>query len=185
MKNIIISTLIFLFCLLGKLTIVAQDTVVINNLRYVINPNYHEAILIPKDEGYSGIVKIPAILTIDYEPFKVTTIEKGTFANCSGLKEVIIPESVKIINKDAFIDVPNGLKIYINSSHPPKAHSAFDNNSFETTSVFFSTEGIKYRFTKILPWSNFKNTGIIPKDKSDGIDRRTDSEKRKVKVTRL
>lgn len=185
MKKSIYLFITLLSCLCRISSIYAQDTIVINNLKYEIFPKYNHATLIPREGGYSGNINIPSTLTIDYEPYKVTTIASGTFANCNELKEVIIPETVSLIKKDAFIEVPAGLNIYINNTHPPRSNGAFDLSCFENAKVFFSTEDIQYRNTKYAPWSKFKNTGIVPKNKSDGIDRRTDSEKRKTKVTRL
>src|SRR5574344_1094195 len=45
---------------------------------------------------YSGNVVIPETVTIGNQAIKVTAIGSGAFKNCSGLKEVNIPNSVKI-----------------------------------------------------------------------------------------
>lgn len=156
----------------------AQDTVTVSNIKFLLLHKVNEAIVLPKEDGYTGSVKIPATVTHDYEPYKVTTIQTGAFKDCKGLKEIIIPSSVGRIAPNAFVNVPEGLYIYINKSGViAYANKAFDESCFKNITLCLPTEKIIKAYKRSPYWSGFTKTGLVPKAKSDGVDRRTELEK--------
>lgn len=180
MVNFKTSFKVFLFMLsiMGINKAFAQDSLSVKGINFIVFPDSKEASVIAKDGGYEGSVNIPATLTIEYEPYKVTGINTGAFSNCPKLKEVIIPESMLRIQENAFTDVPQGLNLYINKSNVIGfVKNAFDKDCFEKITVHLPTESILKSYKRSGTWCNFKNTGIVPKSKSDGIDRRKDIEK--------
>ena len=68
-------------------------------------------------KSYTGEVVIPSEITVDEKKYNVTSIGKNTFANCSGLTSVTIPNSVTSIGGSAFsgcsgltsITIPNSV----------------------------------------------------------------------------
>ena len=51
---------------------------------------------------YSGAVTIPSTVTYDKKTYRVTSIQGESFASCTGLTSITIPESVKDIGACAF-----------------------------------------------------------------------------------
>lgn len=157
----------------------SQNVTEINGIQYRLFPKSKEANVVAKEGGYSGSVNIPAKLTIDYEPYSVSGIESGAFSDCANLSEVTLPSSIALIQPNAFTNVPAGLKIYLNKSKLVTfvKMNSFDDSCFKNATLYLPTESILKEYKKYGPWFKFENTGIVPKAKSDGVDRRTSSEK--------
>ena len=89
--------------LTGDLTLYAiwDDTPSV--LTYTFNETSKTAAL----TGYSGakptgILEIPATVTVDNVEYSVTSIGNNAFSNCTGLTSVTIPNSVTSIGNNAF-----------------------------------------------------------------------------------
>ena len=178
MKRQIVRLLCFILASLSINIGYSQDTICVKGINYKLFPNSKEATVIAKDGGYSGNVNIPNKLTIDYEPYTVTGIGSGAFSDCSQLKEVIIPSSVIGIMENAFTNVPVGLNIYINKSKVINfVKKAFDQSCYENATIYLPTESILKQYKNNAYWGKFTKTGIVPKAKSDGVDRRSQLEK--------
>lgn len=177
MKKII--SIVFFFAALMSFTAFAQnDITTVKGINFILYPKSMEATVVANDGGYSGTINIPENVTVDYEAYKVTGIATGAFKDCAGLKEVVIPSTVMLISEDAFVNVPEGLNIYINRTNRPfKDKNAFDQSCFDNATLHLPTERILKDWVKYMPYHNFKKTGIVPKAKSDGVDRRTAAEK--------
>lgn len=179
MNQKVIRLLLFVFISLSLNTTFAQDTISVKGVNFLISHKYKIASVIAKQGGYAGSVNIPKSVTIDYEPYTVRRIMSGAFSNCPNLKEVIIPSSVNEIEENAFTVVPKGLKIYINKSNTIAATKGFDQSCYDNATIFLPTESILKVYKRTPYWNKFPNTGIVPKEKSDGVDRRKESEKLK------
>lgn len=179
MNKKIVNFLLFIFISLSINTSLAQDTICVKGVNFLISPDYKIASVIAKQDGYAGTVNIPKTVTVDYEPYTVRIIRTGAFSNCPNLKEVIIPSSVNEIQENTFTNVPKGLKIYINTSNTIAAIKGFDQSCYDNTTIFLPTESILKTYKRTPYWNKFTNTGIVPKEKSDGVDRRKEIDKLK------
>lgn len=157
----------------------AQDTICVKGVNFLISHRYKIASVIAKQDGYAGIVNIPKTVTVDYEPYPVRIIRSHAFSNCPNLKEVIIPSSLNEIQENSFTNVPKGLKIYINKSNTIAANKGFDQSCYDNATIFLPTESILKVYKRTPSWNMFTNTGIVPKEKSDGVDRRKEIDKLK------
>ena len=70
----------------------------------------------PFGEHYYGSIVIPSVVTYNGEEYSVTSIGDGTFANCSGLTSVTIPNSVTSIGDSAFGDCTGLTSVTIGNS---------------------------------------------------------------------
>ena len=119
MKSLITSALLLLALLLPS-TAAAYDFEV-DGIYYKINGN--EVIVTYQREfpglynDYPGTVVIPATVTYNGTTYSVTAIGDGAFCYCSGLTNIVIPNSVSSIGSNAFsgcegltsIDIPNSV----------------------------------------------------------------------------
>ena len=177
MDKKILKMLVLIFISLN-INCYAQDTICVKGVNYFVSHSYKKAFVVSKEGGYSGIVNIPKSVAIDYEPYSVIGIRGGAFSNCTGLKEIILPSSISEISPNAFTDVPKGLKIYINKSTVINAEkNAFDQSCYDNATIYLPTEHILGLYKKNFNWGKFKSTGIVPKEKSDGVDRRREIDK--------
>lgn len=179
MNQKVVKLLLFIFISLSINTTFAQDTISVKGVNFLLSHKYKIASVIAKADGYAGIVNIPKTVTVDYEPYPVRIIRTGAFSRCPNLKEVIIPSSVNEIQENAFTVVPKGLKIYINTSNTIAAPKGFDQSCYDNATVFLPTESILAVYKRTPYWNKFINTGIVPKAKSDGVDRRKEIDKLK------
>ncbi len=96
--------LLFLFAALLPLVASAQS-IKTNGVCYDLKPETLQAEVRAtffSDDEYSGTINIPATVGYDGAIYNVTSIGNGAFRNCSNLKSITIPESVKIIGDNAF-----------------------------------------------------------------------------------
>ena len=80
--------------------------------------------VVPK---YSGNVVIPSSVTYNGKTYSVTRIDEYAFANCSGLKSVTIPSSVKSIGDIAFANCSKLTSITIPEGVTSLGSDAFGN----------------------------------------------------------
>lgn len=108
--------------------------IIVNNINYDLRPE--GAFVLAND--YQGDITIPAQIIVDEQPIRVvgiaqeafydcddvtsitlpetlTTIEDSTFESMSGLKEIVIPDSVTHIGKCAFSDCENLQRVVLPS----------------------------------------------------------------------
>lgn len=90
----------------------------IDGIYYDLNDSSKLATVTSGRMRYSGSVIIPKAVVYNGDTYKVTTIEKGAFNDCSNLTSVAIPNSVTSIGDYAFfgcsnlssITIPNSMK---------------------------------------------------------------------------
>lgn len=78
------------------------DTVVIDGLKFFVEPTSKEATLIAND--YKGDIIIPLDITYNGETFLVTTIGDKCFYECKEVTSVKIPNSVTMIGTSCFFE---------------------------------------------------------------------------------
>ncbi|WP_282193779.1 leucine-rich repeat domain-containing protein, partial [Muribaculum intestinale] len=117
-----------------------------------------------------GDIEIPSKLIYDHKTYKVTSIGKYAFFNCSGLTSVTIPNSVTSIGTDAFFNCSGLTSVTIPNSVTSISH-AFDKCSRlisiivdESNPSYSSIEGILYNndATTLIYCPNAKKTVTIP-----------------------
>jgi len=80
--------------------------------------NGENATVVAGDEKYSGVVNIPEIVTNDGKDYTINMIGFGSFAECVMLTNVLIPNSVTIVEDQAFdkdvqltsVEFPNSIE---------------------------------------------------------------------------
>ena len=96
-----------------------SDEVEIDGINYGLNGETKQATVIKKSSGsYSGNVVIPESVEHEGITYSVTSIGDYTFALCTGLTSVTIPNSVTSIGKETFalcsgltsVTIPNSVK---------------------------------------------------------------------------
>ena len=75
---------------------------------------------------YSGIVNIPETVIYENETYRVTRIVNYTFSNCTGIKEITIPNSVTTVGENAFLNCTGITEITIPNSVTNIGHYAFN-----------------------------------------------------------
>lgn len=88
----------------------------IGQITYQYDTETDEAMVTGADEGISGDVEIPGTIEVEGEEYAVTSIGERTFAYCSSLKEITIPEGVTSIGDSAFISCASLTEVSIPES---------------------------------------------------------------------
>ena len=98
-KALLITLLSCITCLIQ-----AGEKVEYSGLWYEVNNDKTAATLIATqdDNTYTGDIIIPSAIVYQGIDIPVTALGYGPFKNCSGLKSINIPTSIKSIGKDAF-----------------------------------------------------------------------------------
>ena len=98
-KALLISLLSCITCLIQ-----AGEKVEYSGLWFELNNDKTAATLIATqdDYPYTGDIIIPSSILYDEGTIPVTALGYGPFKNCSGLRSINIPTSIKSIGKDAF-----------------------------------------------------------------------------------
>lgn len=98
----------------------------IGQITYQYDTETDEAMVTGADEGISGDVEIPGTIEVEGEEYAVTSIGERTFAYCSSLKEITIPEGVTSIGDSAFISCASLTEVSIPESVTSIGGYAFD-----------------------------------------------------------
>ena len=94
---------LLLFVMMLLPMVAMADPVEIDGIYYNLVSKAKQAEVTSKPSGlYFGSINIPSVVTYNGEEYSVTSIGDGTFANCSGLTSVTIPNSVTSIGDYAF-----------------------------------------------------------------------------------
>ena len=103
MKKHLLSLFVVLLPLLASAQLV-YDYVEIGDIEYVLYEGHNTA-EVSEWEGslsYSGSINIPATIAYDGTVYLVTKIGYGAFSGCSKVTSITIPESVTMIEGEAF-----------------------------------------------------------------------------------
>lgn len=104
MQNIYKVVLISLFFLGAVLKGYALEEVTIGNLTYYLFSNQEAAVCSPEEGGYSGDIVIPPSVTYNGKEYTVTKISSYAFCYERTVTSVSIPNTVKEIGINAFLD---------------------------------------------------------------------------------
>ena len=102
------------------------ENVEINGIGYELVKETHEAIVISKDEAYSGNIVIPATFKYDEVEYSVTSIGDKAFEWCSFITSITIPNSVTSIGEYAFQSCYNLTSLVIPNSVTRLGNYAFN-----------------------------------------------------------
>ncbi len=140
---------------------------IIDDIGYIINPD-SLTVSVANDWGnvsysqfpnggiYDGLEKIVIPPTIDYngKEYTVNNIAKSAFCNCINLKEVILPNTIKVIGEYAFFEtgiknliLPEGLEVIEGFG----LDSDFDELVIPSTLTMIRSQAIRY--VKKLTWN--------------------------------
>ena len=108
---------LFTALLLLYSTVAFAENVTIDGIAYDLIAKSKKATVIAGETKYIGDVVIPESVEYNGVTYSVTSIGDGAFIGCSGLTDVVIPNSVILIGNTAFyqcsgltsIEIPNGV----------------------------------------------------------------------------
>ena len=111
--------------------------------------------------AFAGCSLLEAVVFTDVE-----RISWGAFWGCLGMRSIVIPESVKVIESFAFYDCENLATIYCKSSTPPEMiEGAFDaNNETQlrlTSTLYVPCEAINV-YKAHDTWGTFQDIQCVP-----------------------
>ena len=107
--------------------VASAETVEINGIYYNLVSKIQEAEVTSNPNKYTGNVVIPEKVTYENVEYSVTSIGESSFANCSGLTSITIPNSVTIIGESAFWYCSGLTSITIPNSVTSIGNNAFNN----------------------------------------------------------
>ena len=176
-----IKALAVIFCLVCALSASAYDFAK-DGIYYNINgSNVTVTYYNTSYNSYTGTVNIPATVTYNGTTYNVTSIGSSAFKNCTGLKRVVIPSSVKYLMLYAFqnctgltnIVIPavtiydqafdgctNLKTIVCTRKTPPSAgnETTFPSSLYSSSSVtLYVPQGSLSSYQAKACWSNFTN----------------------------
>ena len=136
-------------------------TFISNNLEYKLlytSPNQAEII------GYTtaptGVLNIPATVSHKGKDYTIITIAEGVFSECSGLTELVFPESLRTIGAHAFHYCQNITSITCYNTTPPNVGEDAFANTDETIPVYVPAEALS-SYRSNTGWSVFTNLQAI------------------------
>ena len=101
----------------------------VDGIKYYSPSGTDEARVTSKTGGYSGSITIPSTVTYNGLPYRVTSIGEYSFANCTGLQELSMQESIVNIGKAAFYKCSNLTNIELPNSVTTIGDNAFSDCS--------------------------------------------------------
>ena len=113
--------------------------------------------------SYSGTVIIPSTVTYSGTTYNVVQINPSAFKNCTGLKRVVIPPSVKYLMNYAFQNCTGLTNITLPANFYSCYNYAFDGCTNLKTIVYLSTTPNSWNLNN-FPQSVYSNaTLVVPK----------------------
>ena len=100
---------------------------------YYLIPKRNVAIVTSGDKEYSGDITIPSSIKVNESEYTVREIKEYTFAGCSGLTSITIPNSVTSIEKYTFSNCSSLTSVTIPNSVTSIGKSAFNRCSSLTS----------------------------------------------------
>ena len=97
-----------------------------NGLRYVYSSDYSSVYVVGYGEGLSADLIIPEEIEVDGTTYPISYIGSNAFENCTSLKSVTIPSSVKKIGEKAFYIRGNLKLIFAPNSNLTEANGIFN-----------------------------------------------------------
>ena len=136
-------------------------TFISNNLEYKLlytSPNQAEII------GYTttptGVLNIPATVSHKGKDYSVITIAEEVFAECSGLTELVFPESLRTIGAHAFHYCQDLTSITCYNTTPPNVGESAFEGADKTIPVYVPAEALS-SYRSNANWSVFTNLQAI------------------------
>ena len=94
-----------------------EMTTVVDGIKYSLDANQKTAKVIANNHSYSGDIDIPANITYDNVVYKINALGFGCFADCEGLKSIMLPDGITSIEGRCFnncenlqsVDLPSGI----------------------------------------------------------------------------
>ena len=115
------------------------------------------------DENASGVIKIPATVSIDGKTRDVKFIGEKAFANCSAITEIQIPEGVTQIGSKAFKNCESLRTVDIPKSLNSCEYDAFEGCEDVTVNCYSSN----YQFFAVYGLSQNIHVNILDKHKTE------------------
>ena len=114
----------------------------------------------------SGTLKIPSTIKYNGVTYKVTSIGRSAFYECTGLTSVTIPNSVTSIGSSAFYGCYNLRTIYSYAATPPTMYR--DTFSSYKSATLYVPKGCVDVYKAASYWSDFYN--IVEGNYDSGAD---------------
>ena len=145
----------------SEFTRTTHITFISNNLEYKLlytSPNQAEII------GYTttptGVLNIPATVSHKGKDYSVITIAEEVFAECSGLTELVFPESLRTIGAHAFHYCQDLTSITCYNTTPPNVGESAFEGADKTIPVYVPAEALS-SYRSNANWSVFTNLQAI------------------------
>ena len=154
--------LLFLMALL-PLVVSAHEFIEVNGINYCLNRETKTVIVVCKFNGYyTGEIVIPQTVTIENILWKVTSIGKEAFEDCTSLTSVTIPNSVTSIGKDAFKNCSSLSSVTIPNDVTSIGDYAFSGcSSLTTITNLSSVTSIGNDAFTGTPWYKNQPNGVV------------------------
>ncbi len=113
----------------------------VGKLNYYVTDAENKYVEVIKADSPTGVLEIPATVVdpVTGETYTVTSIKEKVFRNCTGLTEVIVPETVTSIGKDAFSGCSGLTKMTLPFAGD-KPHAANDYPQYPLGYIFGTSE---------------------------------------------
>ena len=145
------------------LVVSAHEFIEVNGINYCLNRETKTVIVVCKFNGYyTGEIVIPQTVTIENILWKVTSIGKEAFEDCTSLTSVTIPNSVTSIGKDAFKNCSSLSSVTIPNDVTSIGDYAFSGcSSLTTITNLSSVTSIGNDAFTGTPWYKNQPNGVV------------------------
>ena len=146
-----------IFLLLSLILVVskieATGFITVDGLKFLVDTDKQEATLVAND--YSGDIIVPESVSMDGKNYPVTVFTNKCFANCTKLRSIVIPNSVKKLESDCFFGCALLNKIEIPNSVEELGYSCFENcTNLKEVTLSSSLTKLPYTFKGCKALSN-------------------------------